>query len=255
MTVLVVRPEQQGQELCQLLEQSGIPALLQPLIDLTVSPIEGELFSPCPLAGKADIVIAVSQHAVQFSDQLLRQQNQSWPTDVRYLAIGQKTAQLLSKLTQQQVHYPDISDSEHLLEDNWLTSVNGLNIVILRGNGGRDHLATQLTSRGANVIYREVYQRELRPFDAESRVALWQNKQVDRLVVTSFEQLELLVSQLPMHYHRWLFTLSIYVPSERIARLAQSMGFRNTITVGSASNSDLVAALHSQGMTGRPNDQ
>lgn len=243
MAVLVIRPEQQGKELCQMLQENGIPAILQPLIDLTPSQPDGDLFPLPPSTAQVDVVIAVSQHAVRFSDQLLRQQNQSWPLNVRYLAIGQKTAQLLSKLTQQQVHYPNISDSEHLLEDEWLTSVSGCNIVILRGNGGRDHLATQLTSRGANVIYREVYQRELRPFDAESRVALWQNSQVDRLVVTSFEQLELLTSQLPTHYHSWLFTLSIYVPSERIARLAKSMGFRNAITVGSASNSDLVAAL------------
>ncbi len=243
MSVLVIRPEEQGRELCHQLKDAGIEALLHPMIDLIpLNPAE-ELFSMPSGQGKADRVIAISQHAVAFTDQLLRQRKQSWPERTRYLAIGQKTAQHLSKLTKQQVNYPKVSDSEHLLKDPLLAAVSGLNIIILRGKGGRELLANQLSSKGANVIYRDVYRRELRPFDAESCVPLWQSKQVNRLVVTSYEQLELFVSQLPKHFHDWLFALSIYIPSERIARLAQDMGFKTTITVGSASNSDLVAAL------------
>jgi uroporphyrinogen-III synthase len=255
MTVLVIRPEEQGQELCQQLENVGIRATLLPLIDMKPVAFLEPLFSPSQIKGKIDIIIAVSQHAVRFSDQLLRQKKQSWPSNVRYLAIGQKTAQLLSKLTQQTVDYPEISDSEHLLEAPLLTSVSGLNIIILRGHGGRELIAKQLITRGANVVYREVYRREPRLFDAKSSMAYWQKNQIDSLIVTSYEQLKLFVDQLPSHYHQWLFTLSIYVPSERVARLALSIGFKNTITVGSASNSDLVAALFSQRMTGIPNDQ
>ncbi|MGX9418609.1 uroporphyrinogen-III synthase [Vibrio sp. RC27] len=243
MNVLVIRPEEQGKALCQSLSKHGINCILHPMLDLVATEINQPLFHLEPNNDKVDIVIAVSQYAVQFCDQLLRKNNQSWPIDTRYFAIGQKTAQLLSKLSQQQVNYPQVSDSEHLLEEISLAAVSGLNIAILRGNGGRELLAETLRDRGANVIYREVYQRVPRAFYAKSNVTLWQDRQIDSIIVTSYEQLELLVSQLPVCYHHWLFSLSIYVPSGRIARLAQSTGFRNTIAVGSASNSDLVAAL------------
>lgn len=243
MSVLIIRPQEQGVALCQELQQRGIECIHHPLFDISPIEIEHELFHLSPNNDKVDIIIAVSQYAVQFCDQLLRQKKQSWPSNTRYFAIGQKTAQLLSKLSQQQVDYPQVSDSEHLLENTELSAVSGLNIVILRGNGGRELIAETLRDRGANVVYKEVYQRVPRAFYAESNVTLWQDRQIESIVVTSYEQLELLVSQLPALYHNWLFALSIYVPSERIARLAQGAGFRNTITVGSASNSDLVAAL------------
>jgi uroporphyrinogen-III synthase len=243
MNVLVIRPEEKGVELCRELKQRGIDTIHHPMFDICPTVIEQPLFHLSPNGNKVDIIIAVSQYAVHCCDQLLRQKKQYWPSNVRYLAIGQKTALLLSKLSQQQVNYPKVSDSEHLLSDTRLAKVSGLNIVILRGEGGRELIANTLRDRGANVAYRELYQRVPRAFYAESNVTLWQDRQIDSVIVTSFEQLELLVSQLPTQYHDWLFSLSIYVPSERITRLAQGMGFRNTITVGSASNSDLVAAL------------
>lgn len=243
MSVLVIRPEEQGVELCHHLSEIGIECLHQPMFELTPCPIDEALFHLAPNGDTADIIIAVSQYAVRCCDQLLRREKQYWPANVRYFAIGQKTASLLSKLSQQQVNYPEVSDSEHLLNNAYLNKVSGLNIVILRGKGGRELIADTLRNRGANVAYRELYQRVPCTFYAESHVRLWQDRQIDSVIVTSFEQLELLVTQLPAQFHDWLFSLTIYVPSERITRLAQGMGFRNTITVGSASNSDLVAAL------------
>jgi uroporphyrinogen-III synthase len=243
MSVLVIRPEEQGVALCEQLREIGIECLHQPMFELTPCAIDQALFELAPNGDKVDIIIAVSQYAVHYCDQILRQENQYWPSNVKYLAIGQKTASLLSKLSQQQVDYPEVSDSEHLLNDASLTQVAGHNIVILRGKGGRELIADTLRNRGANVAYRELYQRVPCTFYAESHVRLWQDRQIDSVIVTSFEQLELLVTQLPTQYHDWLFSLKMYLPSERIARLAQGMGFRNTITVGSASNSDLVAAL------------
>ncbi len=239
-TVLITRPHPQGEELSSLLESEGVSAVYHPLLEFQPEeaiPNLGQTIS------QANIIIAVSQPAVQFCDQQLRKNSLIWPQTPRYLAIGQKTARLLRKLSQQQVDYPPHGDSEHLLSHPLLLNVKGLNIVILRGNGGREFLAEQLSLRGAYVKYCEFYRRKFIPFDASDKVAQWQKQNVSHMVFTSEEQLRFFVSQISQNDMLWIVNLQIFVPSQRIAQVAKEIGFQNTIVVGSANNFDLVAAI------------
>jgi len=240
MAVLVTRPEEQGKELCQQLAQSGISALHHPLIQIEAG---ADLPHLIPDIHQCDTIIAVSQHAVSLSDQFLRNQHSFWSTSIRYLAVGQKTAHLLSKATGQTVHYPEVSDSEHLLALADLQSVSGQNIVILRGNGGRELIHETLSKRGAKVTYKEVYRRVDLPFDADIHVNKWQQAEVDSLVVTSSHQLMFFMSQLDSLSTLWALQLTVFVPSNRIAQDAKAMGFQHIVITKSAANSDLVAAL------------
>ncbi len=70
-----------------------------------------------------------------------------------------KTAHYLSKCTQQKVHYPEVSDSEHLLRLPALQNVEQQQVLILRGNGGRELIKDALVRRGAKVHYSETYKR------------------------------------------------------------------------------------------------
>ncbi|MEH0667801.1 uroporphyrinogen-III synthase [Vibrio scophthalmi] len=240
MAVLVTRPGQQGQSLCHQLQHLGVASEHQPLISLHPG---RQLSDIAHALHRADLIIAVSQHAVHFTDQTLRQHQQHWPHSARYIAVGQKTAQILSTKTQQNVDYPQVGDSEHLLALAPLHEVTNRRIVILRGNGGRDLIFDTLQARGALVEYREVYRRENIALCSDLLVPLWQNKHIAQLVVTSSGQLEHLVSQIGKRYQAWLFGLTLYVPSERIAQDARQWGFVDVITTPSASNSDLLAAL------------
>ncbi len=240
MAVLVTRPDEQGKELCQQLESIGIAALHHPLINIEAG---SDLPQLIPDLQQSDTVIAVSQHAVTLSDQFLRNQQSFWPTSIRYLAVGQKTAHLLSKATGQPVNYPQVSDSEHLLELTELQSVAGQNIIILRGNGGRELIYDTLAERGASVYYKEVYQRANLPFNGSLCVEKWQQAQIDTLIITSSHQLTFFISQLDETYLKWALPLILVVPSERIARDAKALGFEHILISQSASNPDLVAAL------------
>jgi uroporphyrinogen-III synthase len=251
MTVLVTRPDEQGKELCHLLSAAGIATCYQPLIEFSPTHSTVDIVSQLR---QSDIIICISQAAVIFSQNLIEQQDSQWPNSATYIAIGQKTAQLLSKLTQQAVNYPEISDSEHLLNLPPLLSVDGLTILIIRGVGGRELIAEQLRAKGANVIYGEVYQRKPISLVTEHLVPQWQNENIDQLIVTSHHQLEHLVSQCNSVDTSWLFSLKLYVPSQRIAQEAIRLGFQTAINVGSANNQDLVAALQ-PGNTGINNDQ
>jgi len=240
MAVLVTRPGQQGLSLCQQLSDVGVSSLHQPLIAIQpgrdLAGLEQRL-------SEVDIVIAVSQHAVTASNNFLTQQNLTWLSHPIYLAVGQKTAHVLSKVSQQKVHYPEISDSEHLLSLDVLQNVASKTILILRGNGGRELIFDTLISRGACVEYREVYKRENLAFRSDLLVPIWQDNEINQLVITSSGQLEYFISQFNQLERSWLFTLHLYVPSERIAKQAREVGFKVVTNTFSASNQVLLAAL------------
>ena len=241
MTVLVTRPGEQGQELCSLLIKHGIKAIHHPLIAISSTPDRKAWLQHID---NVSIIIAISQHAVQYAEQILINHNKSWPQRIIYLAVGQKTAHYLSICTQQKVHYPQqFSDSEHLLQLPELKHVKKQNVLILRGNGGRELIKDELTKRGAKVHYGETYKREYVPFDPASCVSEWENQQVSQIVITSSEQLTYLCDPLTSKQLAWLNQRELYLPSQRVAKLARQRGFSQVRCIGSASNQDLLAAL------------
>lgn len=242
MTVLVTRPHKQGIALCQLLAQHGHHAIHHPLLNIVAG---SDLHRLTAEIHQADIVIAVSQHAVHWVTQTLQNEQVAWPQSTIYVAIGQKTAQLLSKACQHTVHYPELSDSEHLLTLPVLQSIAGKRVVIWRGNGGRELIYQTLSLRGASVEYREMYQRIPLPFASDSALIDWQTQQVDNVIITSAEQLAFFCSQLSPQARDWTSQQRLIVPSQRIADQASQLGFHHIVQAGSAANQDLLAAVQS----------
>lgn len=240
MAVLVTRPGQDGIELCEALTSLHIDAIHHPLIKLQPTQDHQPLLEKLQTA---DIIIAVSQHAVHYAHQILSQHRLSWPEGKLYLAVGQKTAYKLGKVAQQKVHYPTTSDSEHLLQLPQIQSVSQCSIIILRGNGGRELIYQSLLERDAKVEYIEVYRRSPLPFDPEQVIQHWRSRNIDTLVLTSGEQLQYLDSSLSEMQRNWLQTLSLLVPSQRIATIARELGYKNIVNIGSAANSDLLNAI------------
>lgn len=240
MTVLVTRPAQAGQQLCQQLTQAGFDTLHHPLLAINAGRELPDLPSRMQ---QADMIIAVSQHAVHFAHQTLTEQHSPWSTNAIYFAIGQKTAHVFSKVTQQKVHYPAHSDSEHLLQCALLQQVSDQTILILRGNGGRELIHDTLTQRGGKVQYLEAYQRQPLAFDAQQSVKNWQQQNVDTVIVTSEEQLRLLFSPLAAAGQTWLQRQHVLVPSDRIRDVAHQLGCHQITTIGGASNDEIIKAL------------
>ncbi len=241
MAILVARPGLSGELLCQSIKNSGGVALHFPFVEIKTNTQNTTLLNSLR---KPDVIIAVSQYAVSSAQELLSKEKKSWPKGCVYLGVGQKTAQELSKTIQQNVHYPKISDSEHLLQLAELQQVKGKSIIILRGNGGRELIEQTLTSRGANVTYEEVYVRTKLPISFQSDIKQWQDSHIDTLIVTSGEQLEHLFSCVALaHETLWLFKQTLIVPSERILQQAKDYGFLHVTNAKGASNTQLLAAL------------
>lgn len=252
MTVLVTRPGKDGEELCQMLQQKGITSQHHPLIQLE----KGAGFESLPNNILThDIIIAVSQYAVYWAKQSLKQYNTHFPEHLEYFAIGKKTAQYLRNITQKNVTFPLISDSEHLLDLPALKLVQNKRILILRGNGGRETIYKTLTERGALVEYNEIYSRKPLPFTDLNIWDNWQQLNVKKLVVTSGEQLNYLISLTPQKYLNWLKQLTLYIPSQRIAQQAIELGFLDIINTGSAANPILLDYLSGTLITGQKDDR
>ncbi|MGR6860304.1 uroporphyrinogen-III synthase [Aliivibrio salmonicida] len=243
MTILVTRPEQESQALCDALNQLGHPAISHPL--LTIHP--GKELSQLPALfsslSEGDFIIAVSQHAVQHSQDHLQLQQISWKKGINYLAVGQKSAQYLRTYISDPVHFPTPSDSEHLLALPVLKNVAGKQAIILRGNGGRDLIFDALEELGVKITYCETYQRKSTPFNGSTKTKEWQNNNVDTLIITSGEQLSFFTSQFAGTDLDWVLSCRLLVPSERINQLGQQLGYQHIETVGGASNSDLLHYL------------
>lgn len=238
MIPLVVRPAAQAAELVQLLRQHGHAPLCCPLLETVAG---SELPRLPDLLRSADVVIAVSIHAVHFAHDFLLQTGQTWP-HIEYFAVGQASADAFAAVGITAT-CPDDPRSEGLLALPALQQVAGKRVLILRGNGGRDLIASTLASRGALVHYCAAYERHYPELDGDILTHHWQAAGLDSLLITSGELLQRLLELVPDHQRPWLFDRLLVVPSPRVAEMASAAGFIHITIAQGASNQALTAAL------------
>lgn len=238
MVPLVVRPAAQANQLVQMLRQLGHAPLCCPLLETRPGcdlPHLGEMLR------EADLVIAVSMHAVHFAHHFLLQTGQTWP-HIDYFAVGQASADAFAEAGIQAL-CPADPRSEGLLALPALQGVSGRRVLILRGNDGRDLIARTLASRGALVHYCATYERHYPDLDGDALTRHWQAAGLDSLLITSGELLQRLLALVPGPQHPWLYDRLLVVPSPRVAEMAEGAGFTRIVIAQGASNQALVAAL------------
>lgn len=238
MIPLVVRPAAQANQLVQMLRQLGHAPLCCPLLETRPGcdlPHLGDMLR------EADLVIAVSMHAIHFAHHFLLQTGQTWP-HIDYFAVGQASADAFAEAGIQAL-CPADPRSEGLLALSALQGVSGRRVLILRGNDGRDLIARTLASRGALVHYCATYERHYPDLDGDALTRHWQAAGLDSLLITSGELLQRLLALVPGPQHPWLYDRLLVVPSSRVAEMAEGAGFTRIVIAQGASNQALVAAL------------
>ncbi len=238
MVPLVVRPAAQANQLVQMLRQLGHAPLCCPLLETRPGcdlPHLGDMLR------EADLVIAVSMHAIHFAHHFLLQTGQTWP-HIDYFAVGQASADAFAEAGIQAL-CPADPRSEGLLALPALQGVSGRRVLILRGNDGRDLIARTLASRGALVHYCATYERHYPDLDGDALTRHWQAAGLDSLLITSGELLQRLLALVPGPQHPWLYDRLLVVPSPRVAEMAEGAGFTRIVIAQGASNQALVAAL------------
>ncbi|MBW7984503.1 uroporphyrinogen-III synthase [Enterobacillus tribolii] len=245
MSILVTRPSPSGEQLVSRLTALGRVAYHAPLIDFSPGSQLEHVPGLIAALRQDDLVFALSQHAVRYAHASMQRSGQGWPDTLRYFAIGRTTALRLHTISGRDVEFPPPPEiSEALLQLPALQNVAGRRALLLRGNGGRELLAETLEQRGATVTLCECYQRSPIHYNGAEQSAHWQRQQISTLVITSGEMLQQLYDLVPEHDRlAWLLQCRLIIVSERLAGLAQKLGWQDIRIAESADNDALIRAL------------
>ena len=214
--VLVTRPRRQAAELATGIRARGGNPILFPCIEIqsrATDEIERDLASlPDP-----DITIFVSRNAVEFGIVY---------AGGELAAIGPATAAAIRDAGSAVSICPESGfDSEHLLREPAFSDVASKTVRIIRGNPGREKLATELRARGARVDYLSTYERQLPQYDDEALAVLsqeWAAGNINAVVVMSVQSLECLKLLLPPDCREALARTLLVTPAARVLKEALS---------------------------------
>jgi len=244
LPVLVTRPASQAEEICPALEALGCEVIRQPLLKIEAVAETAKIKSQFMNIDLFDAVIAISRNAAEMGlstmDQYwpLGEINISGPLGIDWIAIGPVTAEVMRTQGLAAKMPASQFDSEGALAMPELQNVAGKKILIWRGVGGRETLASTLRERGAEVIYAELYQRLIPQYNEDE----WQQALVLKplLLVSSGQGLEAIAAQQPKIAES---VRGIIAPSSRVAEMAKSLGFIKIQIAASARDADMLSAV------------
>jgi uroporphyrinogen-III synthase len=246
MRVLVTRPKGKGESLVSQLKTVVERVHYQPVIEIVpgadVIGINDNLKVNIP-----DILIFVSGFAVEHF--ILAMGSNVLPSNkpIVLMAVGKATADTLNDWCKQTVAYPQLETTEGLLAMAQLqaSQVNDHKVVIVRGVGGRELLASELQSRGAQTDYWQLYRRQAVNNQGELWYDQWKRQQINCIVITSVSILTALFDSLPKQAHDWLMSIKWVVASHRIGDKAKALGIdaAQIYDAQGATNSAIVAQV------------
>jgi uroporphyrinogen-III synthase len=240
--IVITRPAEQADPLAQLIREQGGRSILFPVIVIRDVADETRLSALIERLETFDVAIFISPNAASRGIRAVRARR-DLPDTLSMIAIGGGTARELQRQGVASVTVPPGRfDSESLLKLPQLQTVDGLHVVIFRGEGGRAVLGDTLVARGAIVEYAECYKRDRPEIDPRSLIEAWSRGEVDAIVVTSSEGLRNLHALLGDAGQRHLARTTIFVPHPRIASTARDLGL-DSIVVSEPGEAGLVRAI------------
>jgi uroporphyrinogen-III synthase len=242
LTVLVTRPSAQAESLCNMINATGARSFHLPLLEIRPSAPEAGVLAQLARDKSFDWLIFISANAVQYGASvvtaLAAQGNRP-----AIAAIGRATSyRLESQGIAVDLLPPEPACSETLLACPVFLNAAGLKCLIIRGEGGRELLADELSDRGATVDYLEVYQRIPLAITRQQFIELSKANAVDILTVTSGESLAHLTGQLPDDTRDAWLKKPIIVMGKRMKQQAQTLGYSKILSTGT-NNQAIVDAV------------
>lgn len=245
--ILITRPLAQNQALVDAVAGNGMVPVVLPL--MLVEPLNEAddltaIDALIQYLADFSVVIFTSTNAAKLFLDRLSKLSAEIPSGQKWYGIGSATTQVLSKA------YSDVEDnaiamnSEALLAKPALANLQGQQLLICRGQGGRHLLREALSARGAQVSYCELYKRQLITHP-KGLLAQLINDGLDVLTVTSGETLQALVEQAKLdNVFNKIKVVQLIVPSLRVKQLAQQQGFANVVAANNAGTQAMLQALN-----------
>lgn len=246
-TILLTRPRDQAAALSEQLEKAGARVIHFPVIDIVPLAItdEADDDSSRHIIEQLDsyaVAVFISSNAVIQADRIVRRIRGQWPGQLQFAVIGPASAKALAAIgLHAEICPAGEFNSEGLLAVAAMQQIRGKRIIIFRGKGGRETLATELRRRGAHVDYAEVYQRR-RPETCLGDLSQRQRDAINAIIVASNESLQNLYDMADERNRSWLLSVPLVVISQRSAALADKLGFKHVVIAAQATNQGMYEA-------------
>ena len=243
-TVIVTRPLAQAQNILESLEVCFATTVHFPVISISASNNLATTKKHLSELASYQIIIFISANAVHYAMKTAKTLDITFD-NVALAAVGPATKTALEAYDYQVSIVPASGfTSEALLNDPALQDIAQKNILIVRGEGGREHLRQTLESRDATVDYAEVYQRQIPT--TRNPIELNQLSHRDTVVLLySAESAQNLWSLCSPSEQQWLTTVTFIVGSERISDAVTTLGIaKDSIIAENPNDEAMLAALH-----------
>ncbi len=241
--VLVTRPAHQAHSLAAQIEMRGGHVVLLPTIEIQATNNEALRATISQLA-EFNIAIFISVNAVEQGLARLDALQQTLPQHLVLACVGPASTRALQKAGYNVDIVPmENFNSDSLLAHDALQIVAGKRIIIFRGEGGRELLATTLRERGAEVVYAECYRRAQPQTDTRAVEQDWSDGKVDLVVITSGEGLQNLFNMLNNKGKQLLAKTPVITVSERTLLAAQTLGLKDIMVTMDASDEAIIEKL------------
>lgn len=235
---MVTRPRDQAAQLVKSILALGGVCTRLPLLEIMPLADDRALHSLITRLNEFQLAIFISPNAVRFGMEAIKKAG-GLPESVQVATVGLSSAKALLDFGVKKVISPQLRfDSEALLELPEMQQVRNKNIVIFRGDSGRELLGDTLKLRGAHVEYIGCYLRSKPQHDVNNLL----ETRPDALTVSSSEALNNLTEMLGPAGRERFFTLPLFVSHSRIAAAAQQQGWQHIVTTA-AGNEGLLSAL------------
>lgn len=232
----MLRTEPGATEAAQELEQLGHATKSCPLLDIEKLPLQAEQHALLERLYRFDGIILVSFHAARLLvDWLTAHQQIDLLSGVAWYAVGAASAAPLQRAGLHP-HMPTAHfNTEGLLTLPELHNTADLRMLIVRGEGGRETLATALAERGAKVSQLALYRR-IPNLAAQERLP--ELLTTTNLVFAGSGEMACALADL---IEVKTFRHPLLVPSERVKAISEARGLRQVIAINGAS----AQAIHS----------
>ena len=243
--LLLTRPAEECIALAAALSELDVHSASVPLLAIEPLAETAEQRATMLELDRYCAVVVVSKPAARLSLELLKRYWPQPPLGQVWFSVGAATGAILEGFGLD-VSWPSTGDdSEALLalpRLNEALDVADPRVLILRGEGGREHIAETLRRRGVQVDRLELYRRYLPDYPPGTLLETLRSERLNAVVVSSGQGL-LSLHELAGADWPALRELPLFVPSPRVAEMAATLGARIIVDCRGAGTAALLAAL------------
>lgn len=249
MTFLIARPKDKAEFTLAEFTRHGLNGKMLPLVDIKIT--QDPSFTERLNKANPSTIIITSSYAAQWLACLVKANAVLLDLSrINIVCVGKSTAQVIApSITTHNVTIASPENSEGILQLDCMQLVADKNIVLLKGNGGRELISQTLQNRLVNLTVLDVYERvtNIRAINAFA----FEQSEIKCIIATSIEITELLLSTLDK---TWLQSCQWIVASERIKDYANANGIEHITVSQGASNKALLNSANQLINTGVFND-